>query len=173
MEFREYNEQEADAVFYGLNHFHLVDTTMQRETSILQAFLLSPASTQARLLSHLSLSFPVLKRAEGRPDVLGLTQDGVRTLKLLHDHYTSLMMLELYVHKNNTFSLTREASRNSQSYHKVLVHIEAQLKLITSLNKVIIRYYHDKPTPYVMQLMQGLRWIVLMGDGPGERGGIP
>ncbi|KAH9231051.1 hypothetical protein K456DRAFT_1800752, partial [Colletotrichum gloeosporioides 23] len=119
----------------------------------------------ARLLSHLSLSFPVLERAEGRPDVLGLTQDGVRTLKLLYDHCTNLTTLELYVHKNNAFGLTGEACRDSQSCYEVLVHIEAQLKLITSLNKVIIRYYHDKPTPYVMRLMQGLRWIVLMGDG--------
>ncbi|KAK0368733.1 cytochrome P450 1A2, partial [Colletotrichum limetticola] len=163
--FREYNEQETDAVFYGSNHFHLVDTAMQRETSILQAFLLSPMSTHARLLSHLSLSFPALEVAEGRPEGLGLTQDGVRALKLLKDHCTSLATLELYVHKSNAFGLTGEAPGASQSCHEVLLQVKAQLKTISSLNKVIIRYCHDKPTPHVVQLMQDLEWTVLMGDG--------
>jgi hypothetical protein len=49
---REYNEQETNAVFYSSNHFNLVDTTTRRETSILQAFLVSLTSTHARLLSH-------------------------------------------------------------------------------------------------------------------------
>ncbi|KAK1953625.1 hypothetical protein LY78DRAFT_544138, partial [Colletotrichum sublineola] len=140
-------------------------TTMQRETSILQAFLLSPTSTRASLLSHLSLSFPALEVAEGRPEALGLTQDGMRTLKLLQGHCTSLKTLEFYVHKNNASGLTGEAPGDSQSCHEALLQVQAQLRIVTSLKKIIIRYYHDKPTPHVMQLMQGLGWIVLMGDG--------
>ncbi|KAL4412144.1 cytochrome P450 1A2 [Colletotrichum abscissum] len=145
---------------------------MQRETSILQAFLLSPMSTHARLLSHLSLSFPALEVAEGRPEGLGLTQDGVCALKLLKDHCTSLATLELYVHKSNAFGLTGEAPGASQSCHEVLLQVKAQLKTISSLNKVIIRYCHDKPTPHVMQLMQDLEWTVLMGDGLEGKGRV-
>ncbi|RSL53797.1 hypothetical protein CEP54_010211 [Fusarium duplospermum] len=73
---REYDEQETNAVFYGSNHFNLVDTTTRRETSILQAFLVSPTPAHARLLSHMSLSFPGLEAIQGRPEALGLSQDG-------------------------------------------------------------------------------------------------
>ncbi|UKZ60424.1 uncharacterized protein TrAtP1_001704 [Trichoderma atroviride] len=80
---RDYNEQETNAVFYGSNHFHLVDTTARRETSILQAFLGSITSTNAHLLSHLSLSFPALEAVQERSEASGLRQDGMRSLKLL------------------------------------------------------------------------------------------
>ncbi|KAF6799481.1 cytochrome P450 1A2 [Colletotrichum sojae] len=161
---REYNEQETNAVFYGSNHFNLVDTTTRRETSILEAFLVSPTTAHARLLSHMSLSFPALEAAEGRPEALGLTQDGMRTLKLLRDHCINLTTLEFYVHKDNAFGLVGEPPSDSQSCREALSQVAAQLKAVPSLKKVAIRYYHDRPTPEVMQLMQGLGWMILMGD---------
>ncbi|KAM0551391.1 hypothetical protein ACHAPJ_008500 [Fusarium lateritium] len=162
--FREYNEQETDAVFYGSNHFNLVDTTTRRETSILQAFLASLTSTHARLLSHLSLSFPVLEAAQEQREALGIQQDGMRSLKLLQDYCTNLKALELYVHKGNAFGLVQEAPSNLQSLHEALSQVDAQLKTFSSLERIVIRYYHDTPAPRVMQLMQGFGWIVLMGD---------
>ncbi|KAF5263312.1 hypothetical protein FOXYS1_5941 [Fusarium oxysporum] len=161
---REYNEQETDAVFYGSNHFHLVDTTTRRETSILQAFLVSLTSTHTRLLSHISLSFPALEAVQGRPEALGLQQDGMRSLKLLQDYCSNLKTLEFYVHNGNAFGLVEEAPSNLQSLHEALSQVDAQLKALSSLKRIVIRYYHDRPTPGVMQLMQDLEWIVLMGD---------
>ncbi|GKU06981.1 hypothetical protein FSARC_14485 [Fusarium sarcochroum] len=161
---REYNEQETNAVFYGSNHFNLVSTTTRRETSILQAFLVSLTSTHTRLLSHLSLSFPALEAVQGRPEALGLKQDGIHTLKLLQDYCINLNTLEFYVHKDNAFGLVREAPSHSQSLHEALSQVNAQLKVVSSLKKIVIRYYYDRPTPEAMQLMQDLGWIVLMGD---------
>ncbi|KAL7899221.1 hypothetical protein HDV63DRAFT_334161 [Trichoderma sp. SZMC 28014] len=161
--FREYNEQETNAAFYGLNHFHLVDTTMRRETLILQAFLGSITPTDARLLSHLSLSFPALEAVRGRSEESGLQQDGMRSLKLLQDNCANLRTLELYVHHGNAFGLVEETPSDSQSLNEALSHVDTQLKAISSLERIIIRYYH-RPIPGVRQLMQGLGWIVLMGD---------
>jgi len=160
----EYNEQETNAVFYGSNHFNLVDTTTQRETSILQAFLVSPTPTHARLISHMSLSFPGLEAVQGRPEALGLTQDGIHTLKLLQDYCVNLTTLELYVHKSNAFGLVGEAPGDSQSPHEALSQVDVRLKVVPSLKRILIRYYYDRPTPEVVQSMQGLGWIVQMGD---------
>jgi hypothetical protein len=161
---REYNEQETNAVFYGSNHFNLVDTTTRRETSILRAFLVSPTPDHARLLSRMSLSFPALEEVQGRPEALGLTQDGMRTLKLLQDYCINLTTLEFYVHKHNAFGLIGEAPGDSQSRHEALSQVDVELKVVPSLNKIVIRYYHGRPTPEIMQSMQGLGWIVLIGD---------
>lgn len=161
---REYNEQVTNAVFYGSNHFHLVDTTTRRETSILQAFVGSITSINARLLSHLSLSFPALEAVQGRSEASGLQQDGMRSLKLLQDKCANLRTLELSVHHGNAFGLVEEAPGNSQSLNEAVSQVDTQLKAISSLERIVIRYYHDRPTPGVRQLMQGLGWIVLMGD---------
>ncbi|KAH9898829.1 hypothetical protein F4778DRAFT_743218 [Xylariomycetidae sp. FL2044] len=161
---REYNEQETNEVFYGSNHFNLVDTTTRRETSILQAFLVSLTPAHARLLSHLSLSFPALEAVQGQPEALGLKQEGMHTLKLLQDYCINLNTLEFYVHKDNAFGLVGEASSHTQSLHGALAQIDAQLKVVSSLERIVIRYYYDSPTPEATQLMQGLGWIVLMGD---------
>ncbi|RSL83779.1 hypothetical protein CEP51_004284 [Fusarium floridanum] len=161
---REYNEQETDAVFYGSNYFNFVDTIARRETSILEAFLVSPTPTHGRLLSHLSLSFPGLEAVQGRPEALGLTQDGMRTLKLLQDYCVNLTTLELYVYKYNAFGLVGEAAGDSQPRNEALSQVDEQLRAIPSLKKILIKYYYDRPTPEVTQLMQGLGWTVLMGD---------
>ncbi|PTD03454.1 hypothetical protein FCULG_00012817 [Fusarium culmorum] len=162
MKCREYNEQETNAVFYGSNHFNFVDTTTQRETSILQAFLVSSTSANAHLLSHMSLSFPALEAAQGQPEAVRLTQGGTHALELVQDYCVNLKILEFYVHKGNAFGLAGEAL--SESLHKALSQVDARLKALSSLEKIVIRYYHDRPTTEVVQLMQGLGWIVLMGD---------
>ncbi|KAF6811463.1 cytochrome P450 1A2 [Colletotrichum plurivorum] len=159
--YREYNEHETNTIFYGSNHFNLVDTTTRRETSILEAFLVSPTTAHARLLSHMSLSFPALEAAEGRPEVLGLAQDGMRALKLLQDNCANLTTLEFYVHEGNAFGLVGEPPSDLQS---TLSRVDAQLKVVSSLKRIVIRYYYDRPSSGVMQSMQGFGWIVLMGD---------
>ncbi|CCT63594.1 uncharacterized protein FFUJ_05260 [Fusarium fujikuroi IMI 58289] len=132
--FREYIEQETNAVFYGSNHFNFVDTT----------------------------TFPALQTVQGQPEALGLAEEGMRTLKLPQDYCVNLKTLELYVHKGNAFGLAGETP--SESLHKALSQVDAQLKAVPSLEEIIIRYFYDRPIPEALQLMQGLGWIVLMGD---------
>ena len=159
---REYNEQETNAVFYGSNHFNFVDTTTQRETSILQAFLVSSTPVNTHLLSHMSLSFPTLEAVQGQPEAVRLTQGGTHALELLQDYCVNLEILEFYVHKGNAFGLAGGVLGGS--LYEALSQVDTRLKVLSSLKKIVIRYYHERPSPEVMQLMQGLGWIVLMGD---------
>ncbi|KAK1975309.1 hypothetical protein LZ30DRAFT_363686 [Colletotrichum cereale] len=176
---REHNEQETNAVFYGSNHFNLVDTTTRGEISILKAFLVSSTSTHARLLSRMSLSFPALEAVEGQPEALGLTQDGMRTLELLQDRCINLATLEFYVRKDNAFGLVGEAPNDPKSCREALSQVDTQLEAFPYLEKIVIRYHHDRPTSKITQLMQGLGWIVMINDkeiprnetAPGEGGG--
>ncbi|KAM0487675.1 hypothetical protein ACHAP7_001478 [Fusarium lateritium] len=151
---REYNEQETDAVFYSLNHFHLVDDATGCESSILRAFL----------LSHMSLSFPTFEAVQGQPGTLQLQQDRIYSFKLLRDCYTNLDTLEFYVHKGNAFGLIQEAPGNIKSLHEALSQVNAQLKAITSLKRIMIRFYYDRPASEATKLIQGLGWEVLVGD---------
>ncbi|OBS29436.1 hypothetical protein FPOA_03372 [Fusarium poae] len=161
---REFNEQEVDVVFYGSNHFHFVDTAMQRETLILQSFLASLTSTCTNLLSHMSLSFPALEAPKGQPETIQLQQNAMSSLELLRDNCSNIKILEFYIHKGNAFGLVEEAPVNSQSLQDALSQVDAQLRAFSSLKTIIIRYFHDTLAPEIMQLMHGLGWIVLKGN---------
>lgn len=85
-------------------------------------------------------------------------------MKLLQDYCVNLNILELYVYNGNALGLVGEVPSHSQFLHKALSQVDAQLKGFSSLKKIVIRYHYDRPTLEVMQLMQRLGWIVLMGD---------
>lgn len=54
---------------------------------------------------------------------------------------------------------------NSQFIQDGLSQIDAQLKVIPSLNRVIVRMLGETPTLSVIELMQGLGWAVLRSHG--------
>jgi hypothetical protein len=67
---------EASAVLYGSNNFSLVDTT-QKQVVLLQSFLNRIGSTNAGLLSHICINFPVAEHADGQPGGILLREDGL------------------------------------------------------------------------------------------------
>ncbi|KAM0266684.1 hypothetical protein ACHAPA_006744 [Fusarium lateritium] len=115
-------------------------------------------------LSHMSLSFPTFEAVQGQPGTLQLQQDRIYSFKLLRDCYTNLDTLEFYVHKGNAFGLIQEAPGNIKSLHEALSQVNAQLKAITSLKRIMIRFYYDRPASEATKLIQGLGWEVLVGD---------
>jgi len=153
----------ASAVLYGLNHFTLVDTT-RHQVGLLQSFLNCIGSVNAGLLSHLCISFPVAENVEGQPGKIMIREDGLRSLKLLQDKCTNLKTLETHVHSQNSRGLIQASHDDSQFIREALSQIDAQLKSISSLSKIIVRFYDARPTLSVMELMQGLGWVTLLGD---------
>jgi hypothetical protein len=153
---------EARAVLYGLNHFTLVETT-QHQGGLLQSFLNCIGAVNAGLLSHLSINFPVAESVEGQPGEVMLRKDDLHSLKLLQEKCTNLTTLETLIHSRNSRDLINPSQDDSQFNREVLSQIDAQLKGISSLKKIIVRSYNGTPTPSVMELMHGFGWVILRG----------
>ncbi|KAG9231370.1 hypothetical protein BJ875DRAFT_517407 [Amylocarpus encephaloides] len=153
---------EASAVLYGLNHFTFMDTT-RHQGGLLQSFLGCIGSVNAGLLSHLCINFPIVETVEGQPGNFILREDDLHSLKLLQEKCTNLTTLETLIHSRNSRRLINPGHDDSQFIREALSQIDAQLKAISSLNKIIVRSYDGTPNPWVMELMQGLGWVILPG----------
>ncbi|KAK3938230.1 hypothetical protein QBC46DRAFT_318122 [Diplogelasinospora grovesii] len=154
---------EARAVLYGMNRFNLVDTR-QQEVGLLRSFLNCIGFVNADLLSHLSISFPVAERMEDQPGEVKIREDGLQSLRLLQEKCTNLTTLEMFIHSKNSSFLTKTDEDSSHLAQEALPRIDAQLKAIPSLKKIIVRVYIGALPPLVTDLMQGLGWVVLFGD---------
>ena len=150
---------EAIPVLYGMNIFSLVDTTPQ-QAGLLQSFLSCIGSMNAGLLSHICINFPVAESIEGQPGKFKLRDDSLQSLKLLREKCSYLTTLETFIHSKNSKGLIKTDQDNSQSIQDGLSQIDAQLKTIPSLNRVIVRIHDGTLTPSVIELMQGLGWVV-------------
>lgn len=155
---------EAIPVLYGMNNFSLVDSTPQ-QVGLLQTFLDRIGSVNAGLLSHLCINFPVAESIEGRRGKVKLRDDSLQILKLLRERTTNLTTLETFIYGKNFMGLTETDQDNSQFIQDGLSQIDAQLKAIPSLNRVIVRILGETPTLSVIELMQGLEWVVLRSHG--------
>jgi hypothetical protein len=154
---------EAKAVFYTSNHFHLVDKT-QREPAILRSFLTSIGPVNAGLLSHISLSFPAIEKRSGHPEETVLRTDGKQSIELLQGKCTNIKMLELSVHQGNSRGLVEAKEEEFESFCAVLPQINTELSAISSLEKITVRFYHGRPASLVLEAMQRLGWVVRIGD---------
>ena len=155
---------EAISVLYGMNKFSLVDSTPQ-QVSLLQTFLDCIGSVNAGLLSHLCINFPVAESIEGQRGKFKLRNDSLQTLKLLQEKSTNLTTLETLLYGKNSMDVTETDQNNSQFIQDELAQIDAQLKAIPSLNKVIVKILGETPTLSVIESMQGLGWVVLRSHG--------
>lgn len=158
---------EARKVLYDMNHFILVDTSLD-EVHLLCSFLDGIGSTNASLLSHLRINFPALEQPQ--PDQpprgkLTLTQGGLQSVTLLRDQCASLTSLEMLVHTQSSRALVLAGDNDLQSVRDALLPIDAQLKAIPSLTKIIVRFHTEHPADLVVALIQGLGWEVYFGEG--------
>ncbi|KAF1845094.1 uncharacterized protein K460DRAFT_365986 [Cucurbitaria berberidis CBS 394.84] len=153
---------EASAVLYRTNQFHLVDIT-QEQLNLLQSFLDGIGPVNAASLSHLCLNFPVVESKNGHLGKLKLRDDGLQSLKLLQDKCTNLSTLETLVHNKNAAIFRK----TDDSLREALSLVDAQVKAIPSLKRVIVRFVvHDGvPTTSAKALMEGRGWVVISGDG--------
>lgn len=157
---------EASAVLYGSNCFSLVDTT-EKKATLLESFLSCIGPTNAGLLSHLCINFPAVESVNWIRKKVTLREDGLRSLKLVQDKCTSLKTLEASVHSQNSEDLTQANPGDSKFIQEALSQIDAQLKLIPSLSRIIVRFYNGDPASEARELMQGYGWVVLIDDrGP-------
>ncbi|KAH8589050.1 hypothetical protein B0O99DRAFT_655664 [Bisporella sp. PMI_857] len=84
-------------------------------------------------------------------------------LKLLQEKCANLTTLETLIHSQNSRRPINPSHDDSQFIQEVLSQTDAQLKAISSLNKIIVRSYNGTLAPSVIELMQRLGWVILPG----------
>jgi hypothetical protein len=137
---------EASAVLYGSNHFHFMDKT-QHQGDLIQSFLNCIGSVNAGLLTNLCINFPVAEGVEGQLGKVMLREDDLHSLKLLEEKCTHLMTLETILRSRHSRDLMNPSLDDSQITRDTLAQIDAQLKAISSLNKIIVKFYGRTPAP--------------------------
>ncbi|XMA20555.1 hypothetical protein WAI453_013346 [Rhynchosporium graminicola] len=153
---------ETSIVLYGSNHFTFMDTA-NRQGNLLQSFFNCIGSSNAGLLSRLCINFPIVENGKGQSGTVMLGEDDIHSLRLLKGYCAGLTTLETLIYSRNSGSLIKAGDNESKFIREALSQIDAQLKAISSLEKVVVRYYDGAPTPLVVELMHGLGWVVLRG----------
>jgi len=153
---------EASAVLYRVNHFELVDIT-RPQIGVLRSFLDGIGYVNAASLSHLCISFPSAVSIDEKPGKVRLRDDSLQSLRLLQDKCTNLSTLETVVHFKNSGFFTRP----DQFLREAFTKIDAQLKAIHSLRRIIVRVdvQSGVPTSSVKDMMQQLGWLILSPNG--------
>lgn len=155
---------EARSVLYGHNHFNLVDTS-QGEIAVIQSFLARIGPSSAGSLTHLSISFPAVEYTSSQePGSSAVKEEGFESLKILQEKCTNIQTLELYVYGENSRTLDQARDDSSPSAQEIVSEVDRHLKAISSLKKVIVRFYDGEPPRRVRDMMQELGWAVLQGD---------
>jgi hypothetical protein len=149
---------EASASLYRTNQFYLVDTT-QQQSDLLISFLDCVGPVHASSLSYLCINFPVVERTEGQSGQVKLKDDSLQTLGLLRDKCSNLSTLETLVHHKNDIVFRKE----DDTLQEVVSSIDAQLKTIPSLQKIIVRFaVRDRvPSTLAKEHMQRLGWVIV------------
>ncbi|KAL6366133.1 hypothetical protein LRP88_00229 [Fusarium phalaenopsidis] len=153
---------EAKTVLYGNNNFHLMDNP-QKHGTLLQSFLECVGSSNATFLSRLCISFPVAEKAQGQPHAVTIRQDSLHTLNIVQEKCTGLKTLEMQLCRENSGLLAGAREEDAQRVRDALARIDAQLKAIPSVKKVVVRLYIKNLPSLIIDAMRGLAWAVLDG----------
>jgi hypothetical protein len=65
------------------------------------------------------------------------------------------------MYSQNSRRLINASHDDSQFIREALSQINAQLKAISTLREIIVKFNDGHPTPSVMELMQDSGWVVL------------
>jgi hypothetical protein len=147
--------KEACEILYSSNVFVIVDKTI-RQPDLLALTLNSVGNSNAALLTHLCINFPISqKQCTGE---LELRQDGLQTLKLLQKHSTGLKVLELFVSNRDCNALDQADPNQTQVIYAAL---NTQLKAIPSLKKIVLKSFGSSLNRAMVELLQSFGWVVL------------
>lgn len=156
---------EARAVLYGVNRFILEEVELANyRGKLLNSFITCIGSVNAGFLSHLRITFPATERIDGQSGEIRLTEDSLQDLRLLQNECTKLTTLDVLVYSQSSSYLITEDQDNPEFARDVLLKINAEFRCIPSLARIILRVYSGSPASSMKAFLNGLGWVVLIGD---------
>lgn len=155
---------EARAVVYASNSFALLDRTPQ-QLELLEAFLDGIGPTNAGFLSQLGINFPVVESMDESSGVVELREDNIRSLDLIREKCTNLKTLETMVYSLSSNGLPKPDGNELPFIRKALSGVDAQLRTIGSLRRIIVKVYGHATSPSEIKIMEKLGWEVTFASG--------
>lgn len=149
----------AGAALYRFNRFVFQEADeSQTHCSPLETFIKSIGHFNAGSLSHLCINFPATESTQGE---ISLREDSLRRLQLLQKDCATITTLETFIYRKDSKFLIEQ---DTSSVREALSEINKQFGYIASLEKTIARIYSGTLEPSIREFLQGLGWIVLIGD---------
>ena len=155
--------REASAVVYSSNRFTLVDATQQDD--LLQSFLNCIGSANASSLSYLTMGFPVVERVNEKSGQARLGEESLRSLALLQKRCSGLTTLQAMIQSQNSSGLSKENQESLSFIEDAFLQIDTSVRAIPSLGSFLVRVYGPTLSSPVVEVMQGLGWVVILDDG--------
>lgn len=136
---------EASDMLYSGNRFYFLDDS-RRQDGGLQQFLSGIGMANASTLRYVCINFPGQE----------VEKAWQASLNVLREKCRSMTTLELFLRDRNAGALTGTAS----SAYENMIRVDAQMKAISSLKRIVIRDQGRVVTRLGRELMSGLGWSV-------------
>jgi hypothetical protein len=154
--------EEASAVLYGANCFSVADLPSPRhDGGVLKSFLNRIGSVNSALLSRLCMDFPWTERPDGPSGKIKIMGDSMQRLQLLQKKCSNLKILEMVMQGRHSRILVNENSDDIHFAQELLLEIDAQLKEIASLNKIVLEVHSVTPDAWATEFLKKLGWVIL------------
>lgn len=147
---------EAAAVLFGANHFHMMDAA-DSQSSVLLHFLDTIGSKNAARLNHVRMSFPPAVTVAGGRHAVDISNQGKTAIGLLRARCTSLVTLEVLLQRatfNEIVPLTPAL------IHEALLLAQVEFASICWLDKIIAKL-HWAVSRETAEFMEALGWVVV------------
>jgi hypothetical protein len=109
-------------------------------------------------LRDITVTFPGVERGPERR--FRLAEEGIRWLQRLKGECTGLVRIELLVYGPSTVDFVQADLEVDGSIGEVLSKVDAQLKGVHSLEKIMLRVSSGSVSPSVRELVKRLGWVV-------------
>jgi hypothetical protein len=126
-------------------------------SQVFEAFLDCIGSRNAGYLRDITVTFPGVERG---PERRFRIAEGIRWLQRLKGECTGLVRIELLVYGPGTGDFVQADLEVDGSIGEVLSKVDAQLKGVHSLEKIVLRASSGSVSPSVRELVQRLGWVV-------------
>jgi hypothetical protein len=159
---------EASAELYKLTRFNLV--LDGGENNLLPSFLACIGSFNAAHLSHIVIGFPSAEMEKSPEDKMVLKAVDLSVLKLLAEKCLKLATLEMDLSGTAAEWLAHSSDKDLQAVREALLQVDAQLRAIPSLNKILIGVDDEHPAFEATVLMQQFGWLIVQHENtlPGR-----
>lgn len=154
---------EARAVFYNVNRFTIEEVELpDYPNNLLGSFIKCIGPINAGFLSHLRIAFPATERVNGQ--ARQIEENSMKNLLLLQSQCIKLNTLETLIYNKSARCLITEDQDEINSARDIFSRINAEFRGIPSLNKIIVRICSASLTSSMRDFLEGLGWVVLIGD---------
>jgi hypothetical protein len=126
---------------------------------VFEAILDFIGASNSKLLADLSLTFPGVERGENW-DGWRVSEEGNRVLQRFRGECTGLVRIELLIYGPGTCDFVQVDLGVDGSVREVFSEVDAHLRGVSSLEKIVLRVSSGSASPSVKDFVQGLGWAV-------------